>query len=50
MLIFMAFINFYATTLFINRYELMLKCWEADVDKRLTFKDITEELCEAAGK
>ena len=28
----------------------MLKCWEADVDERLSFKDIIKELDEAAGK
>ena len=28
----------------------MLKCWEADVDERLSFKDIIEELDEAAVK
>ena len=26
----------------------MLKCWEADVDDRLSFKDIMEEFGEAA--
>ena len=28
----------------IYRYELMLKCWEADCDERFSFKVITEKL------
>ena len=30
--------------LYIIRYAVMLKCWKADDDERLSFKDIVEEL------
>ena len=30
------------------RYKLMLKCWEVDAAKRMSFKDITEEFGEIA--
>ena len=32
------------------RYKLMLKCWEADVDNRICFKEIVAELTKEAGK
>ena len=31
--------------LYIIRYAVMLKCWKADDDERLSFKDAVEELC-----
>ena len=33
----------------LNRYALILKCWEADVDERLCFKEIVETLGEVPG-
>ena len=38
------------TTVLLIRYALMLKCWEADVDERLSFEDITDELGKTTGK
>ena len=31
--------------LILIRYAVILKCWKTDVDERLSFKDILEELC-----
>ena len=31
--------------LILIRYAVILKCWKTDVDERLSFKDIVEELC-----
>ena len=36
------------TIVFLNRYKLILKCWKTD--NRPSFKDITEEFGEVAGK
>ena len=33
-----------------NRYQLMLRCWEEDVERRLCFDEIVLELNEEVGK
>ena len=36
--------------LFTDRYSLMLKCWEVDVDSRFCFEEIVIELNEEVSK